>query len=56
MKTIHVVIKVTDHSESDYKEVIKAFVEYKNAISYVNSLESDHKVSYDIDEIEIGDW
>ena len=55
MKTVYVVIKITEQSESVYKEVTIAFVEYSNAIAYVNSLKSDHKVGYDIDEVELGD-
>ena len=42
-------------SESVHSENKAVFMQYRNAIAYVNSLPENYKVSYDIEEIICGD-
>ena len=56
-KKIYIVTKIHEHGDIIESDVLMAFTVYKNAIAYVNSMPDANRysISYDIDEIDVGD-
>ena len=56
-KTIYIVTKRITHGDIETSFIVFAFNIYHNALLYINAMPDNnkHSISYDIEEIEIGD-
>ena len=53
--SLYVVVAHEQWADNEHSENKAVFMQYRNAIAYVNSLPENYKVSYDIEEIICGD-
>ena len=52
---LYLVVKQTEYGDIWSSENLAIFTKYRNAVAYVNTLPTDYKVSYDIEELKCGD-
>ena len=52
---LYIVVKQTEYGDIWNSENVAIFTQYRNAVAYVNTLPTDHKMSYDIEELKYDD-